>query len=77
MTREWDRLGLIKAGTRFNVPALHIGSWYDYDVAENLAEFTFFRTNADTAVPRDNQFIVISPSNHLPVGVFQGARRHR
>ncbi|MFN7999006.1 MAG: CocE/NonD family hydrolase [Bryobacteraceae bacterium] len=60
----WDRLGLIKAGTRFNVPALHIGSWYDYGVAENLAEFNFFRTNADTPVARDNQFIIISPGNH-------------
>jgi uncharacterized protein len=46
------------------VPALHIGSWYDFGVAEVLLEFNMLRTNAESALARDNQFAVISPTNH-------------
>src|SRR5262249_25265127 len=30
----WDQFGYLKGPERFNVPALHIGSWYDFGVAE-------------------------------------------
>ena len=60
----WDRFGPLRNDHRFNVPALHIDSWYDYGVAEVLLEFSLFRTNADSALARDNQFAVISPGNH-------------
>ena len=60
----WDQFGYLKGKERFNVPALHIGSWYDFGVAEVLLEFNMLRTNAESALARDNQFIVISPTNH-------------
>lgn len=60
----WDRFGPLRNDHRFNVPALHIDSWYDYGVAEVLTEFNLFRTNAESEVARDNQFAVISPGNH-------------
>ncbi len=60
----WDQFGYLKGKERFNVPALHIGSWYDFGVAEVLLEFNMLRTNAESAVARDNQFAVISPTNH-------------
>ncbi len=60
----WDQFGYLKGKERFNVPALHIGSWYDFGVAEVLLEFNLLRTNAESAVARDNQFAVISPTNH-------------
>jgi len=60
----WDQFGYLKGNERFNVPALHIGSWYDFGVAEVLLEFNMLRTNAETALARDNQFAVISPTNH-------------
>jgi putative CocE/NonD family hydrolase len=60
----WDQFGYLKGNERFNVPALHIGSWYDFGVAEVLLEFNLLRTNADSAPARDNQFAVISPTNH-------------
>jgi putative CocE/NonD family hydrolase len=60
----WDQFGYLKGKERFNVPALHIGSWYDFGVAEVLLEFNLLRTNAETALARDNQFAVISPTNH-------------
>jgi putative CocE/NonD family hydrolase len=60
----WDQFGYLKGKERFNVPALHIGSWYDFGVAEVLLEFNLLRTNAETSLARDNQFAVISPTNH-------------
>jgi len=60
----WNRLGILRDDHRFNVPALHIDSWYDYGVAEVLTEFNLFRTNADSDLARNNQFAVISPGNH-------------
>jgi uncharacterized protein len=60
----WDQFGYLKGKERFNVPALHIGSWYDFGVAEVLLEFNMLRTNAESALARDNQFAVISPTNH-------------
>lgn len=60
----WDQFGYLKGTERFNVPALHIGSWYDSSVAEVLLEFNLLRTNAESPVARDNQFAVISPTNH-------------
>jgi putative CocE/NonD family hydrolase len=60
----WDQFGYLKGNERFNVPALHIGSWYDFGVAEVLLEFNLLRSNAESALARDNQFAVISPTNH-------------
>jgi len=60
----WDRFGSLKDDDRFNVPALHIDSWYDYGVAEVLLEFNLFRSNAESSVAGDNQFAIISPGNH-------------
>jgi uncharacterized protein len=60
----WERFGPLKDADRFSAPALHVDSWYDYGVAEVLTEFNLFRTNAETPAARDNQFAVISPSNH-------------
>jgi len=59
-----DRFGPLRNDHRFNVPALHIDSWYDYGVAEVLTEFNLLRTNADSDLARNNQFAVISPGNH-------------
>ena len=60
----WDQFGYLKGTERFNVPALHIGSWYDFGVAEVLLEFNLLRTNAESTLARENQFAVISPTNH-------------
>jgi len=60
----WDQFGYLKGNERFNVPALHIDSWYDFGIAEVLLEFNMLRTNAESALARDNQFAVISPTNH-------------
>ncbi len=60
----WNQFGYIKDTDRFDVPALHINSWYDYGVADTLKLFNLLRTNAASPRARDNQFVIISPTTH-------------
>ena len=60
----WDQFGYIKPDDRFDVPSLQINSWYDFGVAETLQQFNQFRTNAVSDRARNNQFIVVSPTEH-------------
>jgi len=60
----WDKLNYVHDDDRFNVPALHVNSWYDGAVKETLILFNLFQKNAETAKARDNQFLIISPTAH-------------
>lgn len=60
----WDQFGYVKDTDRFNVPALHINSWYDFGVADTLKLFNQLSKNSDSARARDNQFAIISPTVH-------------
>ncbi len=60
----WDQFAYLTPSDRFDVPALHINSWYDFGVTETLLEFNMFRSNAESARGRDNQFAIISPTVH-------------
>src|SRR5262249_46502344 len=60
----WDSLGYVRDDDRFDVPALHINSWYDMGVAETLKLFNLLATNAESARGRDHQYAVISPTVH-------------
>ena len=60
----WDALGYVNESDSFDIPALHVNSWYDIGVADTLWQFNLMRENAKTALGRDNQFVVISPMLH-------------
>jgi putative CocE/NonD family hydrolase len=60
----WEKLGYIRDDDRFDVPALHVNSWYDMGVAETLKLFNLLRTNAESPLGRDNQFAIVSPTTH-------------
>lgn len=60
----WDYLGDITPEDRFDVPALHVNSWYDPTPRSTLALFNVMRTNAESAQARDNQFLLMSPAGH-------------
>jgi uncharacterized protein len=64
----WDQGGYLKGDEKFDVPALHINSWYDFGVYETLLEFNLLRTNAASDRARNNQFAVISPTSHCQSG---------
>ncbi len=60
----WDNKNYVDNNDQFNVPALHVNSWYDGGVNESLILFNLFRTNATGDRGRDNQFAIISPTAH-------------
>ncbi|MEQ9270103.1 MAG: CocE/NonD family hydrolase [Haliea sp.] len=57
-------LGYMGDNARVDVPALHINSWHDYGVAETLIHFNFFRENALSEEARENQYVIIGPTQH-------------
>ncbi|MBI4499975.1 MAG: CocE/NonD family hydrolase [Gemmatimonadetes bacterium] len=60
----WDQFGYLKGTERFDTPALHINSWYDFGVTETLYEFNLMRENAESPRGRDHQYAIISPTTH-------------
>ena len=60
----WRDLGYLVDTDRFDVPALHVSSWYDYGPADSFYQFNLMRRNAVSARGRDNQFIIVSPTTH-------------
>ncbi len=60
----WDYLGDVTEEDRFDVPALHVNSWYDPTPNATLALFNAMRENSESARARNNQFVVMSPAGH-------------
>ncbi len=60
----WKQFGYVTNKNHFNVPGLHVCSWYDNVVKEALDLFNLLGRNAETARARDNQFVIISPTTH-------------
>lgn len=60
----WSSLNYVDDQDRFNLPTLHINSWYDGSVNETLHLFNRFRLNSDSRQATDNQFVMISPATH-------------
>ena len=60
----WDHIGYVSDEDRFDVPALHVNSWYDLGVSETLKLFNLLGDNAESDRGRNNQFAIISPTDH-------------
>lgn len=60
----WVRQGIITESDRFDLPALHVNSWYDGTPASTLDLYRLFSKNAVSARARDNQFLIMAPSTH-------------
>jgi len=60
----WDSLGYVDSRHHFNVPAIHLSSWNDREVSGTLHFFELYRKNSTTATARDNQYLIVSPSEH-------------
>ncbi|NIP35585.1 MAG: hypothetical protein GWN18_11545, partial [Thermoplasmata archaeon] len=56
--------GYVQPTDRFDVPALHVNSWYDLGVNETLKLFNLLRENAESERGRDHQYAIISPTDH-------------
>ena len=60
----WDAGNYLEDDTRVDAPALHINAWHDYGVKETFLQFEHFKSKAESARARDNQFVIISPLGH-------------
>lgn len=60
----WSQFGYVSDANRFNVPGLHVCSWYDNVVSETLGLYNLLAKNAESARARDNQYVIISPTTH-------------
>lgn len=63
----WAGTQCLTEESRFDVPALHINGWQDYGVAESFLQFNRFRERSETALGRDNQYIIVGPATHCAV----------
>jgi len=59
----WQGFNYVGENNHFNVPALHVDSWYDYGVGDTLAMMDLLRRNA-TSRAGAQQFAIISPTDH-------------
>ncbi|MGE0553032.1 MAG: CocE/NonD family hydrolase [Gemmatimonadales bacterium] len=60
----WDQFGYVRDGDRFDVPALHVNSWYDFGAQDTFVEFNAYREGGVSPTARDNQFVIMSPTTH-------------
>ncbi|MBM4185922.1 MAG: CocE/NonD family hydrolase [Gemmatimonadetes bacterium] len=60
----WDQFGYLRDGDRFDVPALHINSWYDFGAQDTFVEFNAYRAGAVSDQARDHQYVIMSPVTH-------------
>ncbi|EEU38477.1 uncharacterized protein NECHADRAFT_102257 [Fusarium vanettenii 77-13-4] len=60
----WEARPYVNSSDRFDVPALHVDSWYDYGVADVLDQFNLLAENAVSETAKNNQFVIISPTTH-------------
>ena len=59
-----DIMGFYNGDEKFNTPAIHMSSWYDFSVEETLFASNYFRENAVSKSAADNQFVIIAPTGH-------------
>jgi putative CocE/NonD family hydrolase len=60
----WDGIGYIRDDDTFNIPALHVNSWFDYGVSETAYLFNLLGRNSKSPLAAENQFLIISPTKH-------------
>lgn len=62
-SRWWDK-GFLTDRSVIDIPTLSINSWYDPNVAHTLYRFNLFKSNAANDRAKQNQFVIISPTQH-------------
>jgi putative CocE/NonD family hydrolase len=60
----WEGFDYLTERDRFDIPALHINSWFDLGIRETFELFNLLRRNAETARGGDHQYVIISPTAH-------------
>ncbi len=62
----WRRWSIDEDYSRIDVPALHVGGWYDVFISGTVKNFTGVRERGGSDATRDAQKLVIGPWAHMP-----------
>ena len=60
----WDQMHYVRDDDRFDLPALHVNSWFDVTPEQTMYLFNLMRRTSVSARARDNQFVIMSPAAH-------------
>jgi putative CocE/NonD family hydrolase len=60
----WRALSIEERWSQINVPAMHIGGWYDIFIRGTLRNFVGLRAGAATDEAKRGQRLVVGPANH-------------
>lgn len=69
----WKRWSIDEDYSRIDVPALHVGGWYDIFLSGTVKNYAGLRSEAGSASARANQRLLIGPWYHIPWRVLGGA----
>lgn len=68
----WLATSLKEQYGAIEVPALHIGGWYDIFIDGTIENFIGVREHGATAVAREQQYLLIEPWFHMPWSRYVG-----
>lgn len=68
----WRRISPMTYFDVIDLPALHIGGWYDIHIGGTLTNFAEMRRQAPSDRARDGQRLVVGPWSHGPTGARSG-----
>ena len=63
-----EEMGFYDGTEKFNVPSLHMSSFYDLSVDETAFAFNYFRERSVSDVSANNQFLILAPTGHCSWG---------
>jgi uncharacterized protein len=62
----WRRFSIDTDYSRLDVPALHVGGWYDVFLSGTVGNFQGLRTGARSETSRSRQKLLVGPWYHIP-----------
>ncbi|MHA7964464.1 CocE/NonD family hydrolase [Paenibacillus sp. CAU 1782] len=68
----WQSASLLHQHESIEVPALHIGGWYDIFIDGTIENFQEVRARGANGLARDNQYLFIEPWFHMPWSRYVG-----
>ncbi|MGW7003820.1 CocE/NonD family hydrolase [Streptomyces sp. NPDC054933] len=71
----WQGLSVADHADRVEVPALHVGGWFDLFIPSTARSFTAMRRSAGNDASRDGQRLIVGPWDHLSyTGLYHDRR---
>jgi putative CocE/NonD family hydrolase len=71
----WAQMHYLRDDDHFDTPSLHVNSWLDVTPEQTLYAFNLMRQRSLSPRARDNQFVIMSPTNHCSSEMATGQTR--